>query len=72
MYNFRRAWETFLEDNYLPFYMRDVRELEYEEFKDIIRGGDEHQVECLIRETLQGDVFVLKNVMSREDATALI
>lgn len=68
---FKRTWETYLKDNYLPFYMRNVRELEYHEFKDMVRWGDESQVEDLIRDVLHGDVFILKNVISRKDATAL-
>jgi len=66
---FRKTWETFLEDNYLPCFMRSVREFDYSEFEKTIRSGDTSLVEQLIRDTLHGDVFVLKNVMSREDAT---
>lgn len=66
---FRKTWETFLEDNYLPCFMRSVRELDYSEFEKTVRSGDTSVVEQLIRDTLHGDVFVLKNVMSREDAT---
>ena len=66
----RSTWENYLERNHLPFFMRSVQEYDYKEFKSIVQC-DPEKTKGLIKATLQGDVFILRNIISREEATAL-
>jgi len=66
----RNVWETYLQNNYLPFFMRDVQEFEYNDFKTIVET-DQERTNKLIVDALEGDIFILKNVVSQEKATAI-
>jgi hypothetical protein len=66
----RNLWENYLKDNHLPFFMRNVQELDYVDFKSTVET-DLDRTQKLITDTLEGDVFILRNVFSKEEATAI-
>jgi|21_taG_2_1085346.scaffolds.fasta_scaffold00062_23 hypothetical protein len=61
------VWENFIKDNYFPTSLRNPRTLDFKEFKDMVYNKPE-KTKQLILDMLSGDVLVLKNALSREEA----
>jgi hypothetical protein len=70
MSNYEHVWEDYLKDNYFPIYVRDVKEIHLEEFTDIVLNHRSYAEE-LILDFLAGDVFIIKNALSKEVAESI-
>ena len=62
-----RVWENFLDDNYFPTYLRDIREIEFSDLKSCVLNN-KSVTSKMILDLLQGDLFIVKNVLSVEQA----
>ena len=65
--SYRDTWEDHLKDNHFPTYVRSVREISFESFRDIVLN-DESKSRKLITDFLSGDVFIVKGVLDRSVA----
>jgi len=60
-------WENYLKDNYFPTFLRNVREISFDEFQYIVLN-DKLKCESMIMDFLHGDVFIVKGVIRSETA----
>ena len=67
---YNQVWENFLKDNYFPTYLRDVRKIEFSEIKSCVLN-DVPSTSQLILDLLAGDLFIIKNVLTLEQANRI-
>ena len=65
-----QVWEKFLKDNYFPTYLRDIREIESSELESCVLN-DELTTSKLILDLLAGDLFIVRNVLTSEQASRI-
>ena len=65
-----QVWEKFLKDNYFPTYLRNVREIESSELESCVLN-DESTTSELILDLLAGDLFIVRNVLTSEQASRI-
>jgi len=65
-----QIWEEFLEKNYFPIYLRNVREIEFSELEYHVLNN-ESKTSNLILDLLAGDLFIIKNVLSLEETSRI-
>ena len=59
---YHQVWENFLEKNYFPTHVRNVVEIEFSDFTDMVWTNQTLSEKCIL-DFLAGDVFIIKNVL---------
>jgi len=67
---YNQVWEDFLQDNYFPTYLRNVREIEFSEIESRVLN-DAQSTSQLILDLLAGDLLIIKNVLSPEETSRI-
>ena len=68
--NYRNKWSNFVKTNYFPTVVRDVKKIEYDEFKKNVFHNAK-KTKLIINDLLEGDVIVLKGAVNKTEALNL-
>ena len=64
--NFKKSWDSIVNEETLPRYIKDIKEYEYEKFKEIVLKNDTLEADKIVKSLYAGDVYILRNAYSSE------
>jgi len=63
---FKEAWESKIDENNLPLYMRGVIEYEFKDFKNKVFNPTDEFVNSITNSLIKGDIFIIRNAINAE------
>ena len=72
MNKFLEAWQKIESDDTRPSYLRDVVDMDYEEFAEKVNSQEPTFVTKIVESLYAGDIYILRNGFSKKFMTDLI
>lgn len=69
--NFKKAWDQLVKEETLPRYFRDLKEYQFEDFKNIVLENDEQKAFEIVESLYSGDVYILRSAYTKEFVESL-